>query len=297
MRALDDVAVLVLVRVAVQRRAQATGRDRVLDEREAAAGLGAPDHEAHAERGEVDGARRRRGRRGVAPGLRRSAGAVSREFIGRLHFVEHNVARKRSALPWRAVNIIEQRCPRKPDGHTRSGAARSPSWRRGSASRRPPSSCTAPLGPPGRRSARSHSAPASSARRVYRHFPRGRRPVRRLLGALRSAAHPYPAPDAWPAIARPGRAHPRGARRAVRATTERVEPMLANVTRDAQLLPELARRDGGRRRLLRCGRGDPRWPAGPATPRVGGRRLAVAMDFATWQTLSRRAAGRRARPR
>jgi len=51
---LDDVAVLVLVRVPVQRRAQPARRDRVLDKREASAGLGAPDHESHAEGGEVD---------------------------------------------------------------------------------------------------------------------------------------------------------------------------------------------------------------------------------------------------
>jgi hypothetical protein len=47
--ALEHEAVLVLAQVAVQRRGQRARRHRVLDEREAALGLVAVDHEAHAD--------------------------------------------------------------------------------------------------------------------------------------------------------------------------------------------------------------------------------------------------------
>jgi hypothetical protein len=46
---LHDVAVLVLARVPVQRRGERARRHRVLDEGEALGGLGAVDHEAHAD--------------------------------------------------------------------------------------------------------------------------------------------------------------------------------------------------------------------------------------------------------
>jgi hypothetical protein len=54
--ALDHVGVLVLVAVDVHRRRQRARRDRVLDEREAAARARAVDHEAHAEASELDDA-------------------------------------------------------------------------------------------------------------------------------------------------------------------------------------------------------------------------------------------------
>src|SRR5205823_12330757 len=50
--ALQDVAVLVLARVAVQRRGQRSWSHRVLDQREPAAGLVAVDHEPHADASE-----------------------------------------------------------------------------------------------------------------------------------------------------------------------------------------------------------------------------------------------------
>ena len=51
--ALQDEAVLVLVRVAVRRRRERPPGHRVLDEREPAAGLVAVDHEPHADRAEA----------------------------------------------------------------------------------------------------------------------------------------------------------------------------------------------------------------------------------------------------
>jgi hypothetical protein len=49
----EHEAVFVLAAVLVKRRAEAPRRDRVLDEREAAARFLGPDHEAHAHRPEV----------------------------------------------------------------------------------------------------------------------------------------------------------------------------------------------------------------------------------------------------
>ena len=52
---LEHVAVLVLARVAVQRRGERARGHRVLDQREAAAGLGAVDHEPDADAAEEAG--------------------------------------------------------------------------------------------------------------------------------------------------------------------------------------------------------------------------------------------------
>jgi len=51
---LDDVAVLVLARVTMERRGKRSRRNGVLDQREAAARLLAPHHEPHAKRPQID---------------------------------------------------------------------------------------------------------------------------------------------------------------------------------------------------------------------------------------------------
>jgi len=120
---------------------------------------------------------------------------------------------------------------------------------------------------------------------VYRHFPEDA-DLFAACSAHWVGAHPYPAPDAWAALREPKqRTHT--ALGELYAYYRTVEPMLANVRRDAQLLPELARVTAGAHayfetvgEILVAG-----W-AGDATRRRAA--LAVAMDFATWQTLSRR---------
>ena len=120
---------------------------------------------------------------------------------------------------------------------------------------------------------------------VYRHFPEDA-DLFAACSAHWVGAHPYPVPDAWPAIRDPEE-RTRAALGELYAYYRTVEPMLANVRRDAQLLPELARVTAGAgayfgavEEILVAG-----WP-GDATRRRAA--LAVAMDFATWQTLSRR---------
>jgi hypothetical protein len=52
---LKDIAVLVLVRVTVERGGECPWRDRMLDEREPTTGFLAPNHESNADGAEVDG--------------------------------------------------------------------------------------------------------------------------------------------------------------------------------------------------------------------------------------------------
>lgn len=120
---------------------------------------------------------------------------------------------------------------------------------------------------------------------VYRHFPEDA-DLFAACSAHWVGTHPYPAPDAWPAIRDPEE-RTRAALGELYAYYRTVEPMLANVRRDAQLLPALARVTAGAgdyfgavEDILVAG-----WP-GDATRRRAA--LAVAMDFATWQTLGRR---------
>ncbi len=119
---------------------------------------------------------------------------------------------------------------------------------------------------------------------VYRHFP-----ADADLFAACSAhwieLHPYPAIDAWAAIADP-QERLRTALGALYAYYRTVEPMLANVRRDAQLLPALRAVVAGGgdyfaalEEILAAGRG-----GDPVRRRAA---LALALDFATWQTLTR----------
>jgi AcrR family transcriptional regulator len=120
---------------------------------------------------------------------------------------------------------------------------------------------------------------------VYRHFPE-EDDLFAACSAHWIALHPYPAPDAWSAIADP-RQRTQRALEELYAYYRAVEPMLANVRRDAQLLPALARVTAGAaayfsavEEVLSSG-----WEGDAALRRAA---LALALDFATWQTLSPR---------
>jgi AcrR family transcriptional regulator len=120
---------------------------------------------------------------------------------------------------------------------------------------------------------------------VYRHFPDDG-DLFAACSAHWLSLHPYPAPDAWRAIGDP-RQRTRAALGELYAYYRTVEPMIANVRRDAQLLPALAAAMAGARgyfgvveEILAAG-----WD-GDTSPRRAA--LALAMDFATWQTLTHR---------
>ena len=120
---------------------------------------------------------------------------------------------------------------------------------------------------------------------VYRHFPEDG-DLFAACSAHWIAMHPYPALEPWAAIADP-------TERARRALCElyayyrSVEPMLANVRRDAQLLPALQAVMAGAGRyfaaledVLAAG-----WDGDERARRAA---LAVATDFGTWQRLAAR---------
>ena len=120
---------------------------------------------------------------------------------------------------------------------------------------------------------------------VYRHFPTDG-DLFAACSAHWIGLHPYPAPDAWAGIEDP-------AQRTLTALCDlyayyrTVEPMLANVRRDAQLLPALRAAIAGARGyfdvvedILDEGRD------GDATCRRAA--LGLALDFATWQKLAER---------
>ena len=120
---------------------------------------------------------------------------------------------------------------------------------------------------------------------VYRHFPQDA-DLFAACSAHWVAAHPYPAPDAWAEIADPTE-RTRTALRELYAYYRTAEPMLANVRRDASLLPALAQATEGAGRyfaaveeILAAG-----WDGDAIRRRAA---LALALDFATWQTLTAR---------
>jgi AcrR family transcriptional regulator len=120
---------------------------------------------------------------------------------------------------------------------------------------------------------------------VYRHFPQDA-DLFAACSAHWIALHPYPAPDAWSAIDDP-KQRTRAALNDLYAYYRTVEPMLANVRRDAQLLPALRAAMAGAgsyfgavEDILTAG-----WQGDPACRRAA---LALALDFSTWQTLTGR---------
>ena len=123
---------------------------------------------------------------------------------------------------------------------------------------------------------------------VYRHFPSDG-DLFAACSAQWIAAHPYPSPETWPAIGDPEQ-RVRSALSELYAYYRTVEPMLANVTRDAQLLPALRTAMAGATGSGRASRtSSPQ--AGPtaASPTSGGeRRSPLALEFATWRVLATR---------
>ena len=120
---------------------------------------------------------------------------------------------------------------------------------------------------------------------VYRHFPDDA-DLFAACSAHWIGRHPYPAPDAWAAITDPTQ-RTRTALSELYAYYRTVEPMLANVRRDAQLLPALAQAMAGAgqyfgavEEILTTG-----WDGDADRRRAA---LALALDFSTWQTLTRR---------
>jgi AcrR family transcriptional regulator len=120
---------------------------------------------------------------------------------------------------------------------------------------------------------------------VYRHFPQ----EEQLFAACSAhwiSLHPYPSQDGWPDIADPAE-RTRAALSELYAYYGSVEPMLANVTRDAPLLPALrAAMAGGARyfaaaeEILAAG-----WDDSDGRRRAA---LVLALDFRTWQKLKQR---------
>ena len=120
---------------------------------------------------------------------------------------------------------------------------------------------------------------------VYRHFPEDA-DLFAACSAHWIGLHPYPAADAWAAIADPVE-RVGAALGELYAYYREVEPMFANVRRDAQLLPALGTQMAGAARyfaaledILAAG-----WPGDARRRRAA---LAVATDFGTWQKLSGR---------
>ena len=123
---------------------------------------------------------------------------------------------------------------------------------------------------------------------VYRHFPQDA-DLFAACSAHWVGLHPYPAPDAWPAIAG-ARTRTRTALGELYAYYREVEPMLANVTRDAPLLPALRAAMAGAgayfaavEDILAAG-----WDDAAGRRRAA---LALALDFRTWQKLGARLPG------
>lgn len=120
---------------------------------------------------------------------------------------------------------------------------------------------------------------------VYRHFPDDA-DLFAACSAHWIALHPYPAPHAWSAISDPEE-RTQAALDELYAYYRTVEPMLANVRRDAQLLPALAAAMAGAASYFSAAEeilaAD--WDGDPTRTRAA---LALAMDFSTWQTLTKR---------
>jgi len=123
---------------------------------------------------------------------------------------------------------------------------------------------------------------------VYAHFPDARALFQACSGHVRQTV-PLPDPEAWRSLSDPGE-------RFATALTElyayyaRLEPLLANVQRDAPLMPVVAEVDAYRARYLEEARELllAAWPArGNAKVRLR-RAIGHALEFGTWQSLRRR---------
>jgi AcrR family transcriptional regulator len=120
---------------------------------------------------------------------------------------------------------------------------------------------------------------------VYRHFPDEAALVR-ACSAHFFAANPPPDPAAWQQLTDP---HARLAQALgeLYAWYAHTEPMLANITRDAELLPQLVGR-GYAELLDRLRQAlTPGWDAEGARARLTQAALAHALGFRTWRSLVR----------
>jgi AcrR family transcriptional regulator len=123
---------------------------------------------------------------------------------------------------------------------------------------------------------------------VYRHFP----DERTLLGACSAhwrAGHPAPDPSPWPGIADP-RERLRAAIAAFYAYYRSDEPMIANVGRDAQLMPALAETIADLAAYMEMVVGilAAGWGARGRRRELLTAAIAHVLEFDTWRSLERR---------
>ena len=231
--ALEDVAVLVLARVAVQRRGERARRHRVLDEREAAAGLVAVDHEPDADAAEE------------------ARLAVLRADHLRCRRLPSSVSFHRTVVSREILQDDRPVCQYSVDSHDRSKAPipdeaprRARGGRRGGASPRAPSRCTGRSARRARRSARSPSTPACAARPSTATSPtRPRCSPRAARTGWRRTRRPTS--TAWAAIEDPGRAPAQSRSSELYAYYRRTEGMLRNLLRDEATVPTVRQRFQG----------------------------------------------------
>jgi AcrR family transcriptional regulator len=123
---------------------------------------------------------------------------------------------------------------------------------------------------------------------VYAHFPDGRSLLQACSGHVRETVPP-PDPTAWRSISDPGD-RLETALRDLYGYYERLEPLLANIQRDAAVMPVVAEMNAYRVRYLE----DIREALLEAWPKRGGakaplrRAIGHALEFHTWQSLVRR---------
>jgi AcrR family transcriptional regulator len=123
---------------------------------------------------------------------------------------------------------------------------------------------------------------------VYAHFPDARSLFQACSGHVRATVAP-PDPSAWGSISDPGK-RLETALRDLYGYYERLEPLLENVQRDADVMPLVAEVNAYRVRYLEEIRDLllEAWPTrGGARARVR-RAIGHALEFRTWQSLVRR---------
>jgi AcrR family transcriptional regulator len=120
---------------------------------------------------------------------------------------------------------------------------------------------------------------------VYLHFP-DEASLFRACSTHFFAANPPPDPAAWPQLTDP-HARLQHALGELYAWYAQTEPMLANITRDAELLPHLVGR-GYTELLARLRQAlTPGWQARDARARLLQAALGHALHFRTWRSLVR----------
>jgi len=123
---------------------------------------------------------------------------------------------------------------------------------------------------------------------VYAHFPDLRSILRACSGHVRETA-PAPDPTPWGSIPDPGY-RLEAALRDLYGYYERLEPLLENVERDAEVMPIVAEMDAYRLRYLEEVRELllEAWPTRGAAKTRLRRAIGHALEFRTWQSLVRR---------